>query len=162
PMKLPAFLRSTPPIGVDIAGRWIKAAQVDSSPRPGSAPRLLAAARVARRDSQAPFAAEDAELVAGVLDRARFRGRKVVLAEPLLAALSAAGLEVLAIDAPGVAMARALEAGSPEAGLTAILEVGWHAALLVVLHNGIVLYERSIAESSLSHLFASVKSRLGL
>jgi hypothetical protein len=45
--------------------------------------------------------------------------------------------------------------------------VGWNAALLVMIydgpaHSGIVVYERSVAESGLCRLFASIRERLGL
>jgi Tfp pilus assembly PilM family ATPase len=75
--------RGAAPIGLDIAGRWIKAAQVGPG-RHNDRPRLLAAARLSRRDTSnvAAFSPADADLVAGVLDRAGFRGRQVVLVAP--------------------------------------------------------------------------------
>jgi Tfp pilus assembly PilM family ATPase len=83
------------------------------------------------------------------------------LAEPILASLEAAALEVIAVDVPALAIARACMsmAATP---FTALLDVGYQSSLFVVLHDGLVVYERSIAESSLGGLFASVKARVGI
>ncbi len=86
------------------------------------------------------------------------------------ARLEGAGLDVIAIDTPGCAIARAClplraQSGASHTSLTAILEVGWHSALLIVAcggADGVVVYERSIVEAGLSRLFAAVRTRLGL
>jgi Tfp pilus assembly PilM family ATPase len=83
-MKFPlAPSRSAAPIGLDIAGRWIKAAQVGPGSSPDR-PKLLAASRLSRRDSAniSAFSPAAADLIAGVLDRAGFKGRQVVLVAP--------------------------------------------------------------------------------
>jgi Tfp pilus assembly PilM family ATPase len=95
--------------------------------------------------------------------------------EPVLTALDGVGLEVVAVDSPGCALARACaglmttrEAGASVEGrpLTVILDIGWSGALLVVVANSeigrVVVYERSIAEAGLHGLFAAVASKLGV
>jgi Tfp pilus assembly PilM family ATPase len=242
-LKLFPFSRAHEPIGLDISGRWIKAAQV--SPSRSDSHKLGAAARLTRADAAAPFSPADADLVAGVLERLGFEGHQVVLvaprdmlytdvlelpprssgapidqlarmelarsnrcdpdsfelglwdlpaagrggggagpegshvfavglphekSEPLISALEGAGFDVVAIDTPGCAIARAClplraQAGASHTSLTAILEVGWHSALLIVAcggADGVVVYERSIVEAGLCRLFAAVRARLGL
>jgi len=76
------------------------------------------------------------------------------------------GLEVVGIDARSCALMRACgtESGldGGESGFSAILDVGWDAAQLVVELGGVVLYERSIAEAGLGRLFEAVNSRFGV
>jgi Tfp pilus assembly PilM family ATPase len=89
--------------------------------------------------------------------------------EPILQELEHAGVEVVAIDTPGCALARAcrpLMRSGGAAPLTAILELGWSSALLVVVcgtaqDGDVVLYERNIAESGLGRLFRAIATRVG-
>jgi Tfp pilus assembly PilM family ATPase len=68
------------PIGVDLAGRWIKAAQATVSSRGVRRLDLFAkAARPAEPARSAPLTADDADLLAGMLERTGFRGVSVVL-----------------------------------------------------------------------------------
>jgi Tfp pilus assembly PilM family ATPase len=62
-------------IGVEISARWLKAFQPA-----GRGPGL--SARVERRSPEAPFSADDAGVLAGVLERAGFAGRRLVLVPP--------------------------------------------------------------------------------
>src|SRR4051794_35623253 len=73
------FTRSRTPIGLDVAGRWVKAVQLS---RTATGLRLAAAARVARADPAAGFSEADAQVLAGVLERAGFQGHDVVLGAP--------------------------------------------------------------------------------
>src|SRR5205823_6408647 len=64
-----------------------------------------------------------------------------------------AGLEVVALDARPCAMARACAAQADDAGgIVLLLEIGWNSAALVVLHRGVIVYERAVAEAGLRQL----------
>src|SRR5688572_2895186 len=68
-------------------------------------------------------------------------------ATALLDLVEHAGFNVVAIDARCCALARACGGmASPPPGLTAILELGWSSASLVLLHDGVVVSERALAE----------------
>jgi Tfp pilus assembly PilM family ATPase len=71
---LQPFARARPLIGLDLAGRWMKAFQ--------SLPSRHVTACVTRRDPNAPFSEEDAALLAGVLERNGFQGTRVVVVPP--------------------------------------------------------------------------------
>ena len=78
---------------------------------------------------------------------------------PILDAFEAGGLEVVAIDVPANALARAHAAGEmPDA----MLELGWSGALLCVVHAGVVVYERFIEDAAVSGLVESAAERLGV
>ncbi|MBL8759481.1 MAG: hypothetical protein JNK35_13760 [Phycisphaerae bacterium] len=74
-------------------------------------------------------------------------------ADALADALEAGGLEVAAIDARGVALARAC-AGCVEDrnAVTAVVSVGHSAALVVALHAGRPIFERVLPESGTREL----------
>lgn len=74
-------------------------------------------------------------------------------ADALADALEAGGLEVGAIDARGVALARACAGcvGDPNA-VTAVVSVGHSAALVVALHAGRPIFERVLPESGTREL----------
>src|SRR5437667_135061 len=71
-------------------------------------------------------------------------------AEELLAPVEGAGFEVVALDHPGWALARCL----PNAGARAVLDLGWTGAVLVLVHEGAVRYERAIEGGALGALHA--------
>jgi Tfp pilus assembly PilM family ATPase len=210
-------------IGVDLSGRWMKAVQFGG-------PRISASARMARKQPNGPFSREDALMLAGVFERAGFRGNRLVISppreaiiaevlelpprgsgapieqlarievarthkcdpssfelglwdlpspgrgggeqshvfaaampfarsEPLLDACESAGLEVHAIDVPAAALARAYGVYAlPDA----MLDVGWTDAMLCVVHQGAVVYERNIEEAGLRRLVEGVATKIGL
>jgi len=74
-------------------------------------------------------------------------------AAPFLDALEHAGFDVISIDAPLTALARAA-AGStpPPPQLTTVLDLGWQAGHLLILHGALPVYQRSAAELGLSRL----------
>jgi type IV pilus assembly protein PilM len=249
------FARTSLPIGLDLSGRWFKAAQATSrgvgakakitrGPEPG------AKGGTAATPATAVLTPGDAQVLAGTLERGGFGGNRVTVVaprhllyaeilelpprasgapleqlarvelarssrceegsftlgmwdvplgsggrgggrdqptqvfavglpneriEPVLAALEGVGLEVVAVDTPGCALARACaglmatrEAGASVEGrpLTLILDIGWGGALLVVVASTemgrIVVYERSVTESGLHALFGAVASKLGV
>jgi Tfp pilus assembly PilM family ATPase len=66
-------------------------------------------------------------------------------------------LNVVGLDTPTSAAARAclpLAAAAP--ALTAILDIGWRATVLVILNRGVVAYERAIADAGLRRLLADM------
>ncbi len=208
-------------IGLDVSGRWMKAAQ-----RGAAGPVL---ARVCRKKPGAAFDKADATALAGVLDRSGFQGRRAVLlaprgallsatlelpprssgapieqlarmevarthkcepdsfelglwdlpapgredgqthvfaaalpvsqAEEIITAFEGTGLEIIAIDIPACALARGTSGGTAP---DAIVDVGWDGAMLVVMHQGVVVYERMIEEGALSRLFEAAQTRTGM
>ncbi len=85
-------------------------------------------------------------------------------AEALLACFDAPGedsLDVLAIDARPAAIARActsLAADPPN--LTAVLDLGYGAAHILILSGAMLVYERTLAEASLRLLASGVANQL--
>jgi Tfp pilus assembly PilM family ATPase len=73
-MRMP-FASGTPLIGVELSPRWLKAFQILKRGQP-------VCARVERRAPDVPFSGDDASVLAGVLERAGFAGRRVVLVPP--------------------------------------------------------------------------------
>ena len=72
-----------------------------------------------------------------------------------------AGLDVLAIDARPAAIARAcapLASASPN--LTAVLDLGYGAAHILILSGSLLVYERTLAEASLRLLASGVANQL--
>jgi Tfp pilus assembly PilM family ATPase len=84
-------------------------------------------------------------------------------AAALLDLVEGAGFSVVAIDARCCALARACGGlASPPPGLTAILDLGWSGASLVLLHDGVVVSERALAESGTDQLYDAFSTRLRL
>jgi len=83
--------------------------------------------------------------------------------EAWLAPWDDAGLEVVVLDAPGAAIARALTpvTGADDA-IVAALQIDWTACHLVVMHCGVVVYERNIADGELRTLHQTLMERLSL
>lgn len=81
----------------------------------------------------------------------------------LLEPCTAAGLDVVAIDAPGPALARAVRAKvAGQSGLSGVLEVGAESALLVVLRGGTIVYERLLAEGGTQNTVALLVRKLAV
>jgi Tfp pilus assembly PilM family ATPase len=84
-------------------------------------------------------------------------------ATALLDLVEHAGFNVVAVDARCRALARACGGmASPPPGLTAILELGWSSASLVLLHDGVVVSERALGESGTAGLYDAFSTRLRL
>jgi Tfp pilus assembly PilM family ATPase len=81
-------------------------------------------------------------------------------AEEVLAPAEAAGLDVVAMDHPGRALARLASARDPAP--RACLDLGWSAAVLVLVRAGRVLYERAIEDGALSSLMERLRQHTGL
>lgn len=69
--------------------------------------------------------------------------------------VESAQFNVVAIDEPYSAAARGCLPDSGHSGLTALIDLGWNAAILVIIHNGAVVYTRKLAEGGLSRLYRS-------
>jgi type IV pilus assembly protein PilM len=82
-------------------------------------------------------------------------------AETLIDVFASAGLDVVALDARPCAMARACAAQADDAGgIVLLLEIGWNGAALVVLHRGVIVYERAVAEAGLRQLHDELAAAL--
>jgi len=83
--------------------------------------------------------------------------------DKLLDMFEAANLNVIALDTAAWSIARACASLLPaEPGITGILDLGWNLARLVVLHGGVVVYERTIAEGGIKTLHDAVITRTGI
>jgi Tfp pilus assembly PilM family ATPase len=77
--------------------------------------------------------------------------------------LESAGLDVTVLDVRSCAMARACaSAVAPQPGITALLDVGWSAASLVLVYSGMVVYVRALTEAGLGRVYESLAKRLRL
>lgn len=82
-------------------------------------------------------------------------------ANALLDPLEAAGLNVCALDAQTLALARACgPALAPPPALTAVLDLGWRSAVLALLHGGVVVYCRVFGDAGVGRLQATLSDRL--
>ncbi len=81
----------------------------------------------------------------------------------LVSVCEEAGLNVLALDAPGPALARAMRhAVTPSPALTGVLELDSDGAHLVVLRGETIVYERALAEGGLSAIASQLGKKLGI
>lgn len=84
-------------------------------------------------------------------------------AASLLDPFEACGLRADALDIAPCALHRACTAVmAPPGAITGILDIGWDAAVLSLLHRGAIVYQRSLAEAGMGQLHAVVARRLGL
>ncbi len=84
-------------------------------------------------------------------------------ANAVLDVLESAGLHVHALDTHVCALVRAyapLLVGST--GVVGVMDVGWKCCRLVALHQGVVIYERSLAEAGIARLSQTLSEQLGL
>lgn len=89
-------------------------------------------------------------------------------ANHLVDLFEAANMEVVGIDVPWLAMARAclplvLKQGKNAEGasaMTAILDLGWNAARLVVLRQDVIVFERVLTEGGLKKLSGNLREKL--
>lgn len=84
-------------------------------------------------------------------------------ANQLLDLFETAGVNVLALDTAAWALARACEPlWKGQSGVTGILDLGWDSARLIVLYEGVIIYERSVAEGGIRVLRDGLIERTGL
>lgn len=90
-------------------------------------------------------------------------GCKHADAEALMDAFETAGGDVIAIDAPTLALVRA--AGkrlAPAPSLTALVDLSWSGADLIIVQGHTIVYERCMHELGLAALVAQIKTKLGV
>ena len=74
-----------------------------------------------------------------------------------------AGLDVAALDVRTCAVARACEPMlAPTPAITAVLDVGWNASVLLLLYKDTVVYDRVLAEAGLKSASQAVGKKLRL
>lgn len=84
-------------------------------------------------------------------------------AEALIDVFEAVGGEVVAIDAPTLALVRAARARlAPPPAMTALVDLSWSSADLVIVRDRTIVYERSMRELGLATLITQVKASLGV
>jgi len=87
-------------------------------------------------------------------------------ANALLDMFEGAGLKVRALDVQAWAVARAMTSNAPVApgagGLTPILNLEWNTGTLVVIQDGVVVFERTLLRAGLRHLHETIVETLGL
>ena len=81
-------------------------------------------------------------------------------ADSLLDTFENEGFDVRALDIPAAAMARACRPLlGDEDGISAILDIGWASSRLALLHQGVIVYERNLANSGVAALVNEVGSQ---
>lgn len=76
------------------------------------------------------------------------------------AAMESAGLQVVAVDAPALALQRAVEPGSPRAG--AVVSVGMGSSLVIAVRDGAVVLQRHLPEHGAGQLVKALANRLAV
>jgi type IV pilus assembly protein PilM len=77
--------------------------------------------------------------------------------------LESAGLDVRALDVRSCATARACGGlVTPPPGITAMLDLGWASASLVLVYSGSIVYARGLGDASIGRLSAALAKQLGL
>jgi len=82
----------------------------------------------------------------------------------LMDPFEAAGLTVTALDVKAAALARACGPllNADAGGITGLVDLGWTSATLSLMHQGVVIYGRTLGDSGLHKLYATLAGRLGL
>ena len=84
-------------------------------------------------------------------------------ATPVLDNFESAGLNVVALDVRECAVARACApALSNVAGIGAVLDIGWRSTNLLLVHHGVIVYGRVLADAGVGRLYDLLGSRLRL
>ena len=84
-------------------------------------------------------------------------------ASQLLDLVESGGLDVVALDVRSCALTRAC-AGilAPPPAITALLDLGWASASLVLTYQGTIVYVRSLAEAGINRVYEGMSSKLRL
>lgn len=232
-MTVPLPWPQRTPIGVDLAGRMVRAMQC--AVRRGAPPRVMACVQAPRPGhavrSLAP-SADDADLIAGLIERGGFEGSTVILGiprdftmcvalelpprssgapleqiarlelaranrlepeafemalwevppplragdgthaiavglppanvEPLLDALEAHGLEVLALDCRATALHRAAFPLLASDGLTCLIDASWEGLTVIVSLKQTIVVERFVEAAAWANVCGNMERRAGL
>jgi Tfp pilus assembly PilM family ATPase len=82
-------------------------------------------------------------------------------AAALLDVVESAGLDAVAMDSRSCALARACGASvAPLPAITALLDLGWSSASLVLVYSGMVVYVRTLAEAGIGRVCDGMEKRL--
>ncbi|CAN5702980.1 type IV pilus assembly protein PilM [soil metagenome] len=81
--------------------------------------------------------------------------------EPLIDAFESIGFDLRAIEVEACALTRACFAVSaPLTEITAMVDIGWRAVRLFVVHQGVVSYQRSLAGYGMQRLYKALAEHL--
>ncbi|HEX8522088.1 MAG TPA: pilus assembly protein PilM [Tepidisphaeraceae bacterium] len=155
------FCSKLTPIGVDLGGRCIKAAQLLKS-RQGD--ELHAAAIIPVSAATASME-RSIELLKRRVETGGFSGRSIVIsshASGHAVALESAGFRVKAVDCDCIALARACAAMAAQQPTFAIADIGWTRATFAIAHGGDILYKQQLRFAALGDVHASIIDRFGL
>jgi type IV pilus assembly protein PilM len=83
-------------------------------------------------------------------------------AETVLAAFEDSGLEPVALEGRLHALLRGCRPVLSGAGTTAILDLEWGWSMLILTHQGTVVYRRIMPEAAVEHLFQTLRERLAM
>jgi len=81
-------------------------------------------------------------------------------AEAQLSLFDRAGFRLCGLDTQGSALGRTALAAADGVKTLAVLDLGWSGAMLVLMRDGMLAYERRIANGGVSRLHAAVQTRL--
>lgn len=83
-------------------------------------------------------------------------------ADTLIEPFEAEGLHIRAIDARCCSLARAARAAHDAQAITAILDIGWNSSLLVLVRDGVVVYQRLLTDSGFHVAFNTISEEFRL
>jgi Tfp pilus assembly PilM family ATPase len=82
----------------------------------------------------------------------------------LMDPFEAEGMDVCALDVKAAALARACRPllNTEAGGIVGIVDLGWSAATLSLMHRGVAIYGRTLGDSGICKLYHTLATRLGL
>lgn len=84
-------------------------------------------------------------------------------AESILVPFENVGLDILCLDSGSCASARACAKVVNEQGvISAILDLGWRSASLIILHGETIIYDRPLGEAGIEQLYKDLSQSLGI
>lgn len=139
-------------------------------PRAGQIPlEQIARVELARTNKVSPESFEMGCWELPVSARAGKAAHVIALGYPhaeatqLLDLVESAGFDVVALDIRSCALARACGGiVAPPPGITAMLDLGWASASLVLAYSGMVVYVRALAEAGINRIYDALAKRLKL
>ncbi len=154
---------------ISTPGEQLMASVIDMPPRESGAPyHVIATQEFARLQNQTPGQFEVAWW--DIPKPARSSSAKVMAVgcahadtDPLLDLLEASGFDVVAMDSGLCAAVRACreEIGPPDK-ISAVLDLGWGAARLGLVHEGVVVFDRTFSGSGMGGLNDRVCEKLNI
>ena len=84
-------------------------------------------------------------------------------ADSILDPFDTVGLDVLSLDSGSLAAARACaNVLGGQGGISAILDLGWRSASLIILHDQTIIYDRPLGEAGIEQLYKDLSNSLGI